>query len=203
MRDPPPAVVGGSLAAGTDAGQDVIRVDPGHSPGRRGPVDSYATHTLRNLAHMPACAAPAPVIVGINPDVAWRGGPGSRTGCGSSRRHLPLSAGDRAPRYTRCGTAGLVAVPDRSAGGRPSRLVAEPVGPGCSSIPGTTGEPLPGEVPEPRDGNHFGVGHPLLRHVSTRHPSRRIRGPSAVHAATFTPAHPGTDQPNPCDPPDG
>ncbi len=34
-------------------------------------VDSYATHTLRNLAHMAGLRGASTVIVGINPDVAY------------------------------------------------------------------------------------------------------------------------------------
>ena len=34
-------------------------------------VDSYATHTLRNLAHIAALRGASTVIVGINPDVAY------------------------------------------------------------------------------------------------------------------------------------
>ena len=34
-------------------------------------VDSYATHTLRNLAHMAGLRGASTVIVGINPDVAF------------------------------------------------------------------------------------------------------------------------------------
>ena len=34
-------------------------------------VDSYATHTLRNLAHMAGLRGANTVIVGINPDVAY------------------------------------------------------------------------------------------------------------------------------------
>ncbi len=34
-------------------------------------VDSYATHTLRNLAHIAGLRGASTVIVGINPDVAY------------------------------------------------------------------------------------------------------------------------------------
>ena len=34
-------------------------------------IDSYATHTLRNLAHMAGLRGASTVIVGINPDVAY------------------------------------------------------------------------------------------------------------------------------------
>ena len=34
-------------------------------------VDSYATHTLRNLAHIASLRGASTVIVGINPDVAF------------------------------------------------------------------------------------------------------------------------------------
>ena len=34
-------------------------------------VDSYATHTLRNLAHMAGLRGASTVIVGINPEVAY------------------------------------------------------------------------------------------------------------------------------------
>ena len=34
-------------------------------------VDSYATHTLRNLAHITGLRGASTVIVGINPDVAY------------------------------------------------------------------------------------------------------------------------------------